>query len=571
MSAIPDCSIPNYHRWTIPAVLVMLGLSSAPAHAGDSSTTLRASAKKTVFSEPVTLSATVTGVEPTGTINVRADGKSIGKATLPDDPVVYSAVSGGRFHACALIENGNVQCWGNNGPGQLGNGTTKESLIPVSVIGLAGPVEAIEAQGVRSCALIKGGTVQCWGYNGKGILGNGTTDNSPLPVSVLGLSGPVTSISAGTDHTCALIEGGAIQCWGRNVFGELGDGTTKDSPLPVTVVGLSGPAKAVAAAGFSTCAVIEDDSIQCWGARFRSGPREIVKFNSPVLTITAGSSHFCALISEGTVTCWGSNTFGTLGDGTDTSRTEPVSVKNLDGLKVTTINAGVHHTCAVIEGGVLRCWGANFSGAIGDGTTTDRFAPVSVDGIGGPVLTSNAGGYHFSCAVLATGRLQCWGANNFGQLGDGTKNDRLTPVDVLPGSISRTTHLTVKAPEAGKHSLVARYRGDAENNASRSDPFVLKVSKAKTEIGAIKIKPKAGNRANVRVSIKSVSPATAKPRGTMSIKLDGKNLGKVTVENGRAAFRLKHLAQGRHELKVQAKGVGNFKKSRTATKTFEID
>ena len=155
-----------------------------------------------------------------------------------------TAIAAGEGHTCALVSGG-VKCWGNNWYGQLGDGTITQRSIPVDVVGLGSSMDAIAAGGGHTCALGSGGGVKCWGDNGYGQLGDGTTTDSSTPVDVVGLSSGVTAIAAGGGHTCALVSGG-VKCWGDNGYGQLGDGTTTDSSTPVDVVGLSQGVTAIA-------------------------------------------------------------------------------------------------------------------------------------------------------------------------------------------------------------------------------------------------------------------------------------------------------------------------------------
>src|SRR5205823_3213591 len=156
-------------------------------------------------------------------------------------------------YSCALTSAGGIKCWGDNGWGQLGDGTTTERHRPVDVSGLAGGVAAISAGGDHTCALTSAGGVKCWGHNVFGQLGDGTTTDGHAPVDVSGLGGGVAAIAAGGCHTCALTTAGGVKCWGDNTDGELGDGTTTERHAPVDVLGLAGGVAAVSVGALHTC------------------------------------------------------------------------------------------------------------------------------------------------------------------------------------------------------------------------------------------------------------------------------------------------------------------------------
>jgi alpha-tubulin suppressor-like RCC1 family protein len=358
----------------------------------------------------------------------------------PPQPIASGGyLASGGYHTCALTSAGHMQCWGYNNYGQLGDGTTTNRLAPVSVVNLASGVAAIAAGYSHTCALLSTGGVQCWGYNYYGQLGDGTTTDRLALVSVVGLASGVVAITAGEFHTCALLLTGGAQCWGYNGHGQLGDGTTTQRLAPDSVVGLASGVAAIASGGYHTCALTSAGAVQCWGYNYygqlgdgtttdRLAPVSVVGLASGVVAITAGDLHTCALLFTGGAQCWAYNGYGQLGDGTTTQRLAPDSVVGL-ATGVAAIEAGISHTCALLSTGGVQCWGYNGYGQLGDGTTTQRLAPTSVAGLASGVAAIAAGNYR-TCALLFTGGAQCWGYNGHGQLGDGTTTDRPVPTSV---------------------------------------------------------------------------------------------------------------------------------------------
>jgi alpha-tubulin suppressor-like RCC1 family protein len=359
-----------------------------------------------------------------------------------------TVLSAGRGHTCAVLPGGGAKCWGRNGSGQLGDGTLIQRSIPADVSGLTGGVTAIAGGADHTCALMSGGAVKCWGYNSYGQLGDGTWVNQSAPVDVAGLASGVTAIAAGETHTCALV-GGGVKCWGGNSYGQLGDGTTTRRPAPTDVLGLTGPVTAIAAGRYHTCAALAAGGMMCWGynayGQLGDGSTTQQKLPVPVLDLTevvtavdAGEWQTCALLSDGGLKCWGANYSGQLGDNTTTSRGTPAYVNGLTN-GVMSVAAGYSHTCALVSGtaagsapaasGGMKCWGDNTWGQLGDGSQDRRLEPVPVSGLTANVTGIATGAWH-TCALLGDGAAKCWGQNNFGALGDGTIGNRDAPADV---------------------------------------------------------------------------------------------------------------------------------------------
>lgn len=327
------------------------------------------------------------------TVSVPVDMPSAG------EPVVQ--LSMGTYHGCGVTSSGAAKCSGWNGNGQLGDGTTTYSELPVAVAGLSSGVSAIEAGGSHTCALTTAGGVKCWGANFYGQLGNGTTSGAPdygitTPVDVTGLSSGVIALAAGEYHTCALTSAGAVKCWGRNHGGQLGNGTNIDSSVPVDVTGLSSGVAAIAAGG---------------------NPDQ------------GTNSHSCALMASGDVKCWGGNSGGQLGDSTYVDRNVPVNVIALISDAVA-ISAGNEHTCALLEFGQIKCWGRNGNGQLGNSLFSTISIPFPVAGLASPATAISAGAQH-TCAGLDSGYVQCWGLGSAGQLGNGAFLSSSAPVTVV--------------------------------------------------------------------------------------------------------------------------------------------
>ena len=281
------------------------------------------------------------------------DGTFNGWSDVPKPVLNLSgAIAGvvGGFHTCAILSDRSMRCWGRNQDGQVGNGdNTTDVSVPHAVIGLGGPVSTATAGGYHTCALMPNATVRCWGRNTRGQLGDGTENFfSSTPVPVSGMTN-AAAVAGGGWHTCALLQNGTVQCWGENDNGQLGN-TLSHSTVPVTVAGISN-AVAISAGVNHSCAVLADGTTRCWGRNDSGqlGNGTTVNSSSPVqvsalsgpMQIALGSFHSCVLMPNRSGRCWGWNANGQLGNGTITNASTPVNVSGTGGLTWTSSNPSV--------------------------------------------------------------------------------------------------------------------------------------------------------------------------------------------------------------------------------------
>lgn len=369
--------------------------------------------------------------------------------SLPDVDVL-SLAAGGRHNCVIEADFGGVLCWGDNGFGQLGDGTTTGRAQPMPVAALGGRALAVRAHLWTSCALLETGAVKCWGHNASGRLGDGTTTDRSTPVQVTGLTSGIVGLSVGGGHACALTQAGGVKCWGWNGNGgQLGDGTTTDRSTPVDVVGLASGVIAISAGDSHTCALMADRTVKCWGlgsygqlgtgtSASSATPVDVAGL-SDVASIHAAGLHTCAVRNDGTVNCWGDNSSGALGDGSFASRSIAAPVPSL--ANVASLSASEFHSCA-LAAGAISCWGGNDYGQLGDGSTAASPVPLAVASLGS--ITGPGAGYTHTCALRESGGVRCLGDNTYGQLGDpsapsgGSVPAIVARLDSHPISISAT-------------------------------------------------------------------------------------------------------------------------------------
>ena len=432
----------DYVAYTAPVSVMGLMGATGLAVSGAGSSSMSYSRACAIFADGA---VSCWGSNMNGALGI---GTSIG----PDDPSTKTSsmkpiaaaiadaksVSLGALHGCAVTTTGAIKCWGSDNKGQIANGT----LIPISVPNVAGAA-AIAAADETTCVVLADGTAKCWGDNSSGKLGNMTkyeVSPSPAfePVEVLSIAN-ATGISLSTSiFGCATLTSSEVSCWGHRP--DLA--TTADMVFtPAVVEGLP-IVSSVATGADHSCAVATDSTVWCWGdgtatllgigsANVARGQKVQLPNLTGVTAIGAAHHSTCAILSDGSIKCWGENRSGQLGNGSTASSNAPKAVSNLRGAIALSIGADVNysHTCAALADGGVRCWGDNTTGCLGDGTTVDRSIPVATLGISNAIAVS--AGVKHTCALMADGTVKCWGSNSFGQLGNWSMESSTTPVSVF--------------------------------------------------------------------------------------------------------------------------------------------
>jgi alpha-tubulin suppressor-like RCC1 family protein len=356
--------------------------------------------------------------------------------------VVPTAIYTGAWHTCLLYSDQSIRCTGLNNQGEIGNNSYLNVSEPALAIGTVNPA-ALRIGNEHTCTLVADGRMQCWGSNYTGQLGDGTFGGfAEQPQFVHNISTAIKAVPGGY-HTCAILSDHSVQCWGRNQDGQVGNGdSTTDVGLPTPVIGLGpGSVADLFAGGYHTCAVMSDTTVQCWGrnARGQVGDGTVntpitqphrVSGLSGVALVAGGGYHTCGLLQNSTVDCWGQSDYGQIGATGLAFSSTPVAVNGLG--SVTLLATGGWHSCAASSDGTMRCWGRNDLGELGDGTTTSSANAVVVQGITNP--RAIAAGWGHTCALLQDSSVRCWGENDFGELGIGT----MSPYSPTPV----TMHLT---------------------------------------------------------------------------------------------------------------------------------
>jgi alpha-tubulin suppressor-like RCC1 family protein len=383
----------------------------------------------------------------------------------------FVQVSNGGWHTCGIAaDNHKAYCWGNNADGELGNGSSgngnshgADSATPVAVVADADGVlnsltfRQVAAGDYHSCGIASNGKAYCWGYNYYGELGNNSTvSRSAIPVAVAAdANGELNSltfqqISVGSEHTCAIASNGQAYCWGSGSNGRLGNNSTGLSRIPVAVSG-GLVFQQIAAGGAHTCAIAINGRAFCWGSNGSGqlGNPSVSSSYIPIAVVadaggalnnltlqqivTGNNNHTCAIASNGQAYCWGYNGYGELGNNSVTNSSIPVAVSG--SLTLQQIAAGQFHTCAITTSGRAYCWGYNGDAELGNGSnsgpatctvsshgyacSTTPVAVIANGALNNLTLTQISAGEGHACAIASNMQAYCWGANDYGQLGNG--------------------------------------------------------------------------------------------------------------------------------------------------------
>lgn len=453
------------------------GDSSGPPESSEGSTTTAA-----VTSEgPDSSSTSASLEESTGTPSVCGDGSQDADEACDDGnredndgcdgdcvPSAVIQVVAGGSHTCALTRVGSTRCWGRGTDGMLGYDSEvdigdNETPASRGDVMVGGVVAQLTAGTWHTCALRQLETVRCWGDGVAGQLGYGNTndigDNEvPSDAGDVDIVEAVVQVSAGEQHTCAVLETAGVRCWGLGLNGRLGYGNVlnigdDEAPADIADVDVGADAIEVRVGDAHSCALVEGGAVRCWGLGSfgRLGYGNIatigddeapssagnVDVGGTVVQLALGEEHTCALLEGGTVRCWGRSFYGQLGYGNTSSIGDdesPASAGDVDiGGVVVQISAGRHHTCAILDGGSVRCWGFDGLGYANDETIGNDETPASAGDVdvGGTAVQVGLGDSH-TCVLLDTGAVRCWGAATSGQLGYG--NEEHVGYDNTPAS-----------------------------------------------------------------------------------------------------------------------------------------
>lgn len=509
---------------------IMTGrLSALPTTVNTATTVAQA------YISPLSITYADWHAEPAGTLYIDRAGQAPISATPTDFekerrlraalslPKPNQNVGAGLYHTCAIASaGGGLKCWGRGDTGTLGDGAYTTSTTPVQVAGLGSGVQQVVAGYYHSCALTSAGGVKCWGNGSNGQLGDGNYLPYPrsyeyqqgAPVDVTGLTSGVVALTAGQWHTCALLNTGAVKCWGANYSSQIGDGTLSGDytqggnpnsfrPTPTQVVGLTSGVVSITAGSSHTCALLDTGAMKCWGdnayGQLGTGATSSTPLATPqtvtnlpgvtIASMAGGRGMTCVLTIQGGAKCWGDRRGGQLGDGSQWYNGTSTAALDVAGLTAGVASIQVQtgeyaqQACAITTAGGLKCWGGNWSGEAGNGTVnTQSTTPLDVTGLTSGV-SSVALHESGACARLVDGTLKCWGRNDLGQVGDGTTTNKLVPTSVssVGGAVANGS------PMESQGSVWVHYAGTSGQVGGHITPLPWTMNKSSNGTQALMV------------------------------------------------------------------------------------
>jgi alpha-tubulin suppressor-like RCC1 family protein len=487
----------------------------------------------------------------------------------PTGRVATDRIALGDAHTCAIKDDGTVWCFGDNSDGQLGNSSfgPPDSTTPVQTSGFGTGRTAVQvAAGERhTCALLDNGEVWCWGYNGNLELGS-VGGSQPDPVKVpLGAGITASRIFVGGRMSCALTSDNRLTCWGQNHKGQIGNGTVLASggvaPTAVSNIPTSFAPAHVDPGGRHVCAAATGGAVWCWGDDDRNqlgtAADGAAAVNVPgqadtvttARSVATGLEYSCAVLTDDTVSCWGRNHLAQLGRGSVTPASTAAPAAVSIGAPVSKVAAGKAFACALTTAGAVWCWGENTASQIGDATAgSPRLAPAQVSNLGGTAVDVVAGGAH-ACAVLSSGEVRCWGDNSAGQLGMGgtdysvrdapatVASLTVTPAPTTVPTIAPPTVPTTAPPVTSPTTAPATTPVSPTSTASTTDATtttttVAPASGASTgTTGAVTSTAKPSLRVTVRRG-RTVSAATIAKAAGLAIPRRSQGTMRISIVSG---------------------------------------
>ena len=388
------------------------------------------------------------GKNPNGQVGIgnTTDQTSPQGVDLGGKPV---SIGSGYNHTCALLTNGTVKCWGENDYGQLGLGHTTQKHTPqkVTVGGKKRTAVSLKVGTEHACALLDNGNLKCWGINGAGQVGidkTSTTESTPKKVAI-DKDRTIKLLEVKSGNSCVILDDGTLQCWGANRAGEVGIGESDSNKHKPTNVKLGGKAESISIGYYHTlCAILDTGTLKCWGANGNGqlgiggdslenqklpqtvdlGDKETAVFVRNDYTTT------CAILATGTLKCWGQNRFGEVGVGDSLTKNTPQTVDLGTERTAKSLAMGFYFTCAILDDDTLKCWGRNTYGQVGVGSTTHQETPEAINLGKNRKAKAIRMGQSSACALLDNNALKCWGQNSYGEVGIGSTEVRTSPKKV---------------------------------------------------------------------------------------------------------------------------------------------